>query len=341
MNEDTRPLAEDPRRNEDLGALLRAAGARPQPPPELAGAVRAAVEAEWRAVVAARRPQRRLAPWLAAAGLGAVAIATTIVATRVRLTTDVATVTRVEGSADVRRGAQGSWEPIARGTVVRAEDAVRTRSASRMALSRKDGLEVRLDVNAALAFDGASRARLENGRVYVDAGRGDTAAKAFSLETSLGAVRHVGTQYSVRLTPAELNVAVREGSVEIQRGSEPVVAEAGELVSIMRDGSIRRDSVTRFGDSWHWAEAVGPGFMIEGRSLDEYLTWSARETGRRLVYASSAAAREAETTHLKGSVDGMNPDAALLAVVATAPSLRLSLTVDQLRIERAPDGDNR
>jgi ferric-dicitrate binding protein FerR (iron transport regulator) len=295
--------------------------------------VRNAVAAEWRAVVADRQPRRRIVPWLAAASLAAVAVTATIVVTRVGRVSDVATVARLEGTAEVRHGSQGGWQPLTAGAALRDDDAVRTRRSSRVALRRADGLEIRLDGDATLAFDDAARAELSQGSVYVDAGRGGSAERAFTLETGFGSVHHVGTQYAATVATDALTVAVREGAVAIESGSQPVIAQAGEQLAVARDGSIERRPVARFGETWRWAEAVSPGFAIEGRSLDEFLGWAARETGRQLVYGSPGTAREAEATRLKGSISGMSPDAALVAVLATAPSLRLSVSGEQLRVE--------
>ena len=94
-------------------------------------------------------------------------------------------------------------------------------------------------------------------------------------------------------------------------------------------------SVAVHGDAWRWAEAGAPPFAIEGRSLDEFLAWAARETGRNLVYASADAARESEQTRLKGSVAGLSPEAAVAAVLAAEPGLQHQIASGQIRIERA------
>src|SRR5215471_17211089 len=127
MNEDTPHPADDMGRDDDLSGLLRAAGARSLPSAEVTAAVREAVAAEWRAVVAARRPRRRIVPWLAAASLAAVTLTAAIVVTRVGSAAEIATIARLEGAADVRHGAQGQWQPLATGSKVRGDDAIRTR----------------------------------------------------------------------------------------------------------------------------------------------------------------------------------------------------------------------
>ena len=155
------------------------------------------------------------------------------------------------------------------------------------------------------------------------------------IGTPYGDVRHLGTQYVASIKDGLLQVAVREGSVAVDKGQMPVVARAGEALTIARDGAVSRSQFDVYGESWRWAESVAPEFAIEGRSLDEFLTWAGRETGRKIVYTSADAAREAETTQLKGSVAGLTPEAAVIAVFASEPELRQQIAGGQIRVERA------
>jgi ferric-dicitrate binding protein FerR (iron transport regulator) len=322
----------------DLAALLRAAGPRPQPPADVEAQVRAAVATEWRSAVASRsRPRRRFAqPWMAlAASIAAIAIAVGIAVPRWSGDAGpVATVARITGTAEVRHTETKGWQPLLAGSNVAASDEIRTAGSGRVALLRADGLEVRLDAATRMAFKDDSNASLISGRVYVDAGPTGSGAAAFVIGTPQGDVRHLGTQYSVALDHIGLQVAVREGAVSIQREASFLTARAGEALTL-NNGEVRRSAVAAYGESWQWAEAFAAGFEIEGRSLDEFLTWAARETGRQLVYASAEAAREAEGTQLKGSIAGLAPEAALAAVLSAEPGLQHRIAGGQIRVERS------
>ena len=320
----------------ELRALLRAAGARPVPPPAMADEVRAAVAAEWRSVVAARRPPRRAVPWLVAASAAAIAVGAWFALTQPATPGAViATVARLGGPAEVRHASSSSWQTLSADADLRAGDRVRTQATGGVALRRTDGLEVRLDVATAFALEDEDLGRLEAGRIYVDSGRGDARTDTFVVETALGSVRHLGTQYSVSLDAAALGVAVREGTVAIDRGGRGALASAGESITVRADGRVERASLAPHDATWRWAEVTAPAFAIDGRTLDDFLQWAARETGRRLVYASSAAAREAQQTLLKGSVDGLAPQQAIDAVLMTTPALAARAAGAQLRIEQA------
>ena len=323
----------------DLAALLRAVGPRLQPPADVAAEVRAAVTAEWRATVAARQPARRrvVQPWMAmAASVAAIAIAVGIALPQWNGTDDrVATVARVSGAAEVRHSADGAWQPLTAGSNVAAGDEIRTQASGRVALRRPDSLEVRLDAATQLAFNDDERASLATGSVYVDAGAPGSGSDAFVLGTPYGDVRHLGTQYVASVRGGLLQVAVREGSVAVDKGKSPVAARAGEALTIARDGVVSRSQLDVYGEAWRWAESVAPEFAIDGRSLDEFLAWAGRETGRKIVYTSADAAREAETTLLNGSIAGLTPEAAVAAVFASAPGLRQQIAGGQIRVERA------
>jgi len=332
-NEDIRSAADD----SDLAALLRQVGPRAAPPAAVAAEVRAAVAAEWRATVTARQPKRGFArSWLALAASAAVAaLAIGFALPRWNAAGEpLAAVARVIGAAELRHSSDGAWQALTATSQVAATDEIRTSASGRVALRRPDGLEVRLDADTQLAFAGSERASLATGSVYVDAGAAGSGSNAFVVDTPYGNVRHLGTQYVASVRNGVLQVAVREGSIEIERGQMPVVARAGESLAVHQDGSVTRAPVDSHGEAWLWAQSVAPEFAIDGRSLDEFLAWAGRETGRKIVYTSADAAREAEQTKLKGSTSGLTPEAAVAAVFASEPALHHEIAGGQIRVER-------
>jgi ferric-dicitrate binding protein FerR (iron transport regulator) len=212
---------------------------------------------------------------------------------------------------------------------------VRTAAAGHAALRRSDGLELRLDAGTQLAFVDAGRAALEHGSVYVDSGAAGGKLAALVIGTPLGDVRHLGTQYVASLHDGQLQLAVREGSVAVSNGHDPVVAQAGEALAIASNGAVTRGTVMAYGEPWLWTEAVAPDYAIEGRSLDEFLSWVGRETGRKVVYMSPEAALEAQRTRLNGSVAGLAPEAAVAAVLSSEPALRHRIVDGQIEVEIA------
>jgi len=70
-------------------------------------------------------------------------------------------------------------------------------------------------------------------------------------------------------------------------------------------------------------------FDIADKPLSAFLTWVARQTGRKLVYDGPDAEALAHRVRLHGSIAGLTPDVALAAVLSTT-SLRLQRSADDI-----------
>jgi ferric-dicitrate binding protein FerR (iron transport regulator) len=325
---------EDERNDTDLAALLATVGPRGKAAPEAMASVRAAVESEWRATVAARRRRRQFTGWAAAAGVAMAAVAVWIAQpTLAPGDALVASVTRVVG--DVRQDdGDGRWTPIAADATLDAGTRLRTGSDGRVALRLTDGVELRLDSGTLLAFEDAAHASLSQGAVYVDS-HAEASARSpdFELATPAGAVRHLGTQYEARLAGNGLRVAIREGRVQIGTPSGAVQGTAGEQL-VVAAGRIERSALAPNAPEWNWLATVTPPFALEGRSVEDFLEWAARETGRSVVFASPDAAERARAVTLSGTLEGLTPDEAVAAVLSTT-SLRAGIEADRIRVDAA------
>ena len=331
MNEDTRS---GPKDDADVAALLRAAGPRPVPGPAARAAVQAAVEAQWRAAVAARRRRPRYTAWAAAAGIAVAAVAVWVARPALDSRHEtVAFVARSVGDVELDRG-DGRWTPLAAADSIASGARLRTSSGGRAALSLSNGLELRLDGRSLVALDDAKRATLTQGAVYVDSGHAPAGGTAdFVLGTPAGSVRHLGTQYEARLLDGGLQVGIREGRVRVSVAAGDVIGDAGERLTVA-GSRIERARLAPNAADWNWTSEVTPPFSIEGRSVEAFLVWAARETGRTIVYASPDAARQARTVTLSGSVEGLTPDAAVTAVLSTT-SLRPEIGGEHIRVHAA------
>ena len=330
MHDDPTPAGED---DVDLARLLVATGTRDQPSAAASAQVRAAVEAEWRRYVAVRR-RRQYSNWAAAAGVAVAALALWMARPLyLPAAGPVASLARVIGDTQIDTG-DGRWTPLAAGSVVKAGAVIRTGGNGRAALTMQDGVQLRLDSVTRVAFNDASKVSLSRGAVYVDSGAETGAPTAgFVLETPVGSVRHLGTQYEARLADGDLRVGIREGRVEVTGARGTVLGGAGELLTVS-DDSATRSRLSPTASEWKWVNDVTPPFSIEGRSVDAFLIWAARETGRKVVYSSPAAEHQARIVTLRGTVEGLAPDQAVTAVLATT-SLRPAVDGDQITIETA------
>jgi hypothetical protein len=330
MNEHRMPDGDD---ESAIARLLARTGPRSQPSAAAASAVRDAVEAEWRRQVDARAARRRYTGWAVAAGVTVAAVGAWL-ASPLYLPgpAAVATVARVVGDVSVESSG-GQWVPLSAGSVVESGTVLSTGSGGRAALDLESGVQVRLDVGTELAFNGLDEATLARGTVYVDSGPGPEGDARFVLETPAGDVRHLGTQYSAAVDDGALRVAVREGRVEVTGQRASVVANAGEQLMI-EEGRVTRSALARNAPEWDWVAKVVPPFEIEGRTVHEFLAWASRETGHEVAYASPEVEQLANRVTLSGNVEGLPPQQAVDAVLATTS---LSASIADGRIEVVED----
>jgi hypothetical protein len=321
---------------EDVVSLVRLAGLRPVPSPLRATEVRAHVHAAWRSGIRRRR-FRSSGLLLAAAALAAVALAITFrrgagqEGLVVRVPAAPAAVAWL-GAGSAEREVETGWAPLGAGEPLAAGSLVRTRGKG-AAFSAEDGRSIRVGAESRLRFVGRDRLALEKGVVYVDSGRAASTPSSFEVQTAWGAVRETGTQFEVRLEPAELRVRVREGSVALLgRGPTLDVARGTEL-RVGERGATRR-TIPVQGSEWSWVLALAPTFEMEGRSLHDLLVWAAREGGWELRYADAESRRRSEGAQLHGSIRGLAPDEALAAAIPST-GLPYRLESGVLRVGRA------
>jgi len=313
-----------------IEALLRAAGPRPQPPDSLAAEVRTAVAAEWRARSAARSRRRFAIVSTLAAGLATMAIAAWL------MRPDGAAVPQVVASLErsetqlESRSAGGDWRPVQVGDPIMAPGELRSRNGQGAALKLASGVDLRIDGDTQLALADAHRADLIEGAIYVDSGLPTEAPdRDLVIGTPQGTVHHLGTQYQVRLTDDGLSVAVREGRVSLVAPRGSYTGAAGEQLLLTARGMERR-SIAPHSADWNWVADISPPFDIEGRSVEEFLAWASRETGRNIRFVAPGSQQLARETRLRGSIEGLHPGEALEAVLATT---RLNPTIRDGEIE--------
>ena len=332
MNEASRDDLPDER---DIAALLRAVGARPTAPASDMAEVRAAVATEWRATVAARQRQqrvRRFTGWAAAASVAVAACGVWLARPLLQSEPQVvASLARVVGTVEQNRG-DGRWTPVASAGSIESGTRLRTDGDGRAALRLASGIELRLDARTLVALDDGSHATLAKGAVYVDAGEpSGTPGPEFDLATPAGTISHLGTQYAARIADRGVLVGVREGRVRVSTDQGDVIGNAGEELTVAA-GAVSRAPLASTAASWNWVGSVTPPFDIEGRTVESFLVWAARETGRTVVYASPEAARQARSVTLRGTVAGLTPEEAVQAVLSTT-SLQPQVQAEHIRVE--------
>jgi ferric-dicitrate binding protein FerR (iron transport regulator) len=296
-------------------SLLRRAGRRNAPPPEVTDRVYAALLDVWTEEVARRRLlARRVA---LAAGVAVVSACAGVLFWHSRLAVaSVAQITRLTSQILLTRG--DATRPMTNRFEVQEGDRLNLPAGSALAARRADGLSVRVAGPAYLVWDSAERIRLDSGRVYVDVGpRHDPAQAAFEVRTPLARIEHVGTRFIADSSPARVRVAVRDGRVRMTSANgDALGVEGGQAAEAALNGQITWLTPPVRTD-WEWVDALAPPCGIEGRSLFDVLSDLAREADLQLAFASPEIERRARDLTLHGPALELPPRTAIDAVLAT------------------------
>ena len=169
------------------------------------------------------------------------------------------------------------------------------------------------------------------GRVYADTGQFIYRDGGLKIATEFGLVTDVGTQFSVATTNQSLDVAVREGRVDVQNDSGSYAARMGEQLTLVQGETATIAELDTHDDYWDWIVELTPAFDMTNKSLLDFLKWAARETGRDLQFESDESRMFAMRTDVHGSIEGLTPEEALEAILATT-SVRYQIADDKIVI---------
>ena len=306
--------------------LLQQVGGRSEPSPDLMNDVRDAVHAEWQSIVRARKQRQRFIGFAMAAGVACVAlVATFVLRVMEPASVQVATVTSIDGHLQVTGD---NAREVLVGQRLATGETVHTDGQTRAAMDFGNGLSLRVDADSTFRVAAVDRVVLDAGALYIDATTTSNGPVPLDIETVAGLVRHLGTQYQVRALDDHVVVSVREGRVQIRSTRGTNVGEAGEQLRLSRSGDVQRSQVGSTDAAWQWAADAAPDFSIADQTLSAFLSWVARETGRKLVYRNQEAQSLATNVRLRGSIEGLDADTALAAVLPTT-SLRRYETDDE------------
>jgi ferric-dicitrate binding protein FerR (iron transport regulator) len=320
--------------DEDIARVLKAAGPREHAPAEVERAVREHLRGEWREIVAERQGRRRRWTGFAlAASVAVAAVSAWLLAAQPQGAAEpVATMAVALDDVRVRGSWWDGWEVATAGRTLKAGESIETGANGRAALSLPGIASARLDHDTRVRLASADRILIDRGALYVDAGVESPADSRLVVETPAGAVRHVGTQYEVRVDGRAVRLRVREGRVEWRSPSGAVErGDAGDQLTIAADGAVSRAGAARYGETWDWIASTTPAIDIEGRPLAEFLSWAGRELGREVAYETPGLAADAARIVVHGSVAGLTPAEALDAVLATT-SVRGRLDKERILI---------
>jgi len=330
-------MAED---DESLANLMKLAGERPEIPLSVESRVYHQVQEEWQKSTVqpdtdkvyrnVRRSWRRNAlrgamlRWMVPAGVAAtVAVVMILVFSPEPVPPRVAaTVSHVVGSgSDYLKGM-----PVHEGEIV----STGPDEGLSLLLARSESL--RIDKNTRIRVDAADRFTLLGGRIYADTGQFVYRDGGLQIDTEFGVVTDVGTQFSVAAGAQSLDVAVREGRVDVQNKTATFAARMGERLTLVQGEGASVSDLDTHDVYWEWVVDLTPTFDMTNKSLLDFLKWAARETGRELQFENNESRMFAMRTDVHGNVEGLTPDEALEAILTTT-TVNYRIEVDKIIIE--------
>jgi len=323
----------------NIESVLKAAGRREPVPAAIETVAREHLRREWRAIVAERQGARRRNTVLAmAASVAAAVVGLWLVASQNGAGSGpVGTMVVARGDVRLRDGWLKGWEPASAGLALEAGQSLETGAGGRAGITMPGIASLRLDHGTRLRLAAADRLVIERGTLYVDAGIERPGESRLLVETPAGVVRHVGTQYEVRIEGPDVRLRVREGHIEWRSRTGAVErGQAGEQLTIGANGDVARGASPSYGETWEWIGGATPAIDIEGRPLAQFLAWAGRELGREVVFATPGVRREAASIVVHGSIAGLTPREALDAVLATT-SVRGTIDEGQIVVSGGSD----
>lgn len=339
MSEESDKLVSAVDDDQAFAKIIKLAGERPEIPLGVESRVYHRVQEEWQHATTSPNSgdvykkvrstwrRRNMMRWLLPAGVAA----TFVVATVFMLQTEpvpvrvAATVSTVIGSAEFS-------DRYVMGSDVRAGDLISTGPQEGLSLLLARNESLRIDENTELRVEAADRYTLLRGRVYADTGQFIYRNGGLKIDTDFGLITDVGTQFSVTTTGESLDVAVREGRVDVRANDDVHAARMGERLVLMTGQDASITDLDTHDAYWDWIGELTPAFDMTNRSLLDFLKWAARETGRELIFESDDSRMSAMRTDVHGSVAGLTPDQALQAILVTT-TVRYRIEADKIVIE--------
>jgi ferric-dicitrate binding protein FerR (iron transport regulator) len=230
-------------------------------------------------------------------------------------------------------GTQTDSDRAGPGENIYAGETLTTAAGEGISLLFARSESVRLDGDSRIRVDAKDRLTLLRGRVYADTGEFVYRDSGLTIVTALGSVQDVGTQFAVAVDGELLDVAVREGRVDIQRDQHEHVVVAGERLLLTDDGRSEIVPIAKNADYWSWVSDLALNIDIENKSLLDFLKWVSRETGMELVFESDEVLASAMRTDLHGSIRDFTPHEALQSILATT-AFQYRIEADRIVIER-------
>lgn len=323
----------------DIELLLKSAGKRIEPSAEAADAIRQSTQAAWKQAVAENTAKQKSAKKSKALFLVATAASLLVAVLGMKALlfskSPAPTIDALQPFAQISHS-QGHYyindqlKPL--NTPLAIGDTIKTDEHAILAVVLKDQTQMTFSGATELVFQSANKIKIVSGRIYVDSPDHNT---FILIQSEWGSIKDIGTQYQVSIQGENMEVAMREGKVEISLEDETtLVAQSkmgvGDVLSFSRGTKVAQSTRSNSDPAWNWTRPALAHKNLDGLSVYDLIHWSSRVTGKKVVYASLATSQLAKTTHLSGGqLDPLDIEATLPRILRTTT---LSAVVSDLDI---------
>ena len=169
-------------------------------------------------------------------------------------------------------------------------DLLVTKADGALTFTLNDQTIVQLDASTQVTLRDEGDLWLHHGRVFIDSPGQNSSVV---VHTAWGTLKDTGTAFEVSVSEELLQLAMREGVVELTLNDldgEVAVASAadglGDVLTVDADLSLTRGTRSTSSPQWRWARQGTPAFPQGRHALAAVLEWAAHQSGRQLIYAS-------------------------------------------------------
>ncbi|MDA1075293.1 MAG: FecR family protein [Proteobacteria bacterium] len=290
--------------DQDIQRLFAVAGARRRPPEDMASRVHEATMEAWLALPDQIEPElpereawRTVMPFALAATLLLVTfIGWGILRQPAPVVSEVGQIAFASGAYTVRGSEHLVLPALGTGALIN------TSAQGRMLIYLTPVTHLRLGPDTSITLHNNGEIWLHAGRVYIDE-RGGAQVKVIT-PWGVG-ITDIGTRFEVRHENDTLEVAVREGAIDVALPSQTIGARAqagtGVLLHITADMSVERNQLSTVDERWNWIQQSYPPFELNHGTVHDFVNWAAQETGLELRFENQLVEQQALTaTTLRG-----------------------------------------
>ncbi len=300
----------------NIESLLKQLNTRTSPDKTKAADTKARVKEQWQQMVKQQQKaklQRRV--WVLAASI---MIATTLslfifdnLDTSEKVSF-VATINDYSGSIRIKPE-NAPWINLKELSDLAKGVTIKTADASFLSLVLQDDSELRINENTELYFQ-ADGVELIYGQIYHDTDFTQK-AKPLKIKTTQGFIEHIGTRYLVSSLNNQVQIAVRSGEVKfssnITHENDQLIKD-NQMLNVAANKSAELSSIDSYDNLWDWTFQAQAGYELEGKSLFNFITWYAHQTGLSIDW--NGLKFKSKNVKLHGNIKNISSEQAIRTV---------------------------